>query len=891
MIKKEPIYLIDGSAYIYRAYHAITALTNSNGLPTNAVLGFTNTLLRVLREKNPRYLAVAFDAKGPTFRHQYYPDYKANRPTMPDDLVPQIPYIKDIVAAYNFLILEKPGVEADDLIASAARVLAAAGWPVVVVSGDKDLLQLVSNRITFWEPMKDSVLNVDAVRQKYKVAPPQLLDLFALMGDTSDNIPGVAGIGPKTAEKLINEFGSLDGVYANLDGLKKTKLLENLAGHRQEAYLSKKLIQLRDDIDVPDSVDAYSLPEPDMTRLKALFAELEFSRLLKSEIPAEAISTKGFHLVRDREMLAALVRRLKNAPWLVIDTETSSLDPFQAELAGLSLCIDTDHAYYIGIGHRHNGGGLKPGQLAKEEVIAALRPFLEDKTLPKIGHNLKFDYKILCRHGVTPAGPLWDTMIASYLLNPGRRSHKLDTLCQELLDLRLTSFAEVTKSDKRPDSFIYVDLEDAKNYSCEDVYATFRLWELFREQLHKHGLWELFADLETPLVPILAEMELAGIGVNTSLLAALSAEFDSTISMLETEIHRMADEEFNINSPAQLGDILFDKLNLPHGRKTKTGYSTDSRVLEKLAHHEIVQAVMAHRNMTKLKTTYVDKLAVLVHPATGRVHTSFNQTVTATGRLSSSNPNLQNIPIRTEEGQRIREAFTAAPGHLFLAGDYSQIDLRVLAHYSQDKELLAAFRANQDIHRQTAAEIYMVSPLLITKEMRRAAKTINFGIVYGMSSYGLAEQLGVSRQAALTFIDRYFECYTGVKGFMTDIVQHARKTGYVTTLLHRRRFLPDINSSNRTRREFAERTAINTPIQGTAADIIKLAMIKAAAALKKKGSGARMLLQIHDELVFEVPEKEITAIKTLVKEAMESVMDLDVPLVANLAVGRTLADV
>jgi DNA polymerase-1 len=891
MTPKEPVYLIDGSAYIYRAYHAITALTNSSGLPTNAVLGFTNTLLRVLREKNPKYLAVAFDAKGPTFRHQYYPDYKANRPAMPDDLIPQIPYIKDIVAAYNFLTLEKAGVEADDLIASAARVLAAAGWPVVVVSGDKDLLQLVSDRITFWEPMKDSVLDVDAVQQKYNVTPEQLLDLFALVGDKSDNIPGVAGIGPKTAEKLINEFGSLDGVYANLDGLKKNKLQENLANHRQVVYLSKKLIRLQDDLDVPAAVEAYALPEPDMTRLKALFTELEFVRLLKSEIPSAAVSTKGFHLVRDRETLAALVSRLQSAPWLVIDTETSALDPFAAELAGLSLCVDGDNAYYIAIGHRDDGGGLKPGQLAKEEVIAALRPFLEDNALPKIGHNLKFDYKILCRHGVTPAGPLWDTMIASYLLNPGRRSHKLDTLGQELLDLRLTTFAEVTRGDKRPDSFIYVDLEEAKNYSCEDVYATFRLWELFREQLNGQGLWELFAVLETPLVPILAEMELAGIMVNTPLLSSLSKEFDSTISMLEFEIHRLAGEEFNINSPAQLGDILFDKLNLPHGRKTKTGYSTDSRVLEKLAHHEIVQAVMAHRNMTKLKTTYVDKLAALVHPATGRVHTSFNQTVTATGRLSSSNPNLQNIPIRTTEGQRIREAFTAAPGHLFLAGDYSQIDLRVLAHYSQDEELLAAFRNNQDIHSQTAAEIYMVSPLLITKEMRRAAKTINFGIVYGMSSFGLAEQLGVSRQAAQTFIDRYFECYTGVKRFMSDIVQQARKAGYVTTLLHRRRFLPDINSSNRTRREFAERTAINTPIQGTAADIIKLAMIKASAALKKKGAGARMLLQIHDELVFEVPEQEITATRALVREAMESVMDLDVPLVANFAVGRTLAEV
>ena len=891
MVKKEPVYLIDGNAYIYRAYHAITALTNSSGLPTNAVLGFTNTLLRVLRDKSPQYLAVAFDAKGPTFRHDFYPEYKANRPPMPDDLIPQIPYIKQIVTAYNLLIMEEQGVEADDLIASAARVLAEAGQPVVVVSGDKDLLQLVSDNITFWEPMKDSVFDGDAVFGKYKVPADHLLDLFALMGDKSDNVPGVAGVGPKTAEKLINEFGSLDGLYANLDSMKQSKLKENLAGHRDAAYLSRQLIQLQEDLKVPATLSSYRLPEPDLETLKKLYTELEFSRLLKSEIPATEVSTKNFHLVEDTTELNRIVQQLTNAPWLVIDTETSALDPFKAELAGLSFCINGDHAYYIAIGHRNGDGNLLPGQFEQETALAALRPFLEDKKLPKIGHNLKFDYKILSRHGVTLAGPLWDTMIASYLLNPARRSNKLDDLCQELLDLRLTTFTEVTKGDKRPEAFVYVGLENAKNYSCEDVYGTYRLWELFEKQLHEQGLWELFADLEIPLVPLLAEIELTGIGVNATLLAELSAEFTGKIEALVTEIHRLAGCEFNINSPAQLGEILFDRLNLPHGRKTKTGYSTDIKVLEKLAHHDIVRAVMAHRNMTKLKTTYVDKLAALIHPATGRVHTSFNQTVTATGRLSSSNPNLQNIPIRTEEGQRIRQAFTPAPGHLFLAGDYSQIDLRVLAHYSQDKTLLDAFRSNQDIHNQTAAEIYMVSPLLITKEMRRAAKTINFGIVYGMSSFGLAEQLGISRQAAQTFIDRYFDCYTGVKKFMTDIVCQARETGSVTTLLHRRRFLPDINSSNRNRREFAERTAINTPVQGTAADIIKLAMLKADRELKKSGLQAKMLLQIHDELVFEVPEHELAQTEALVKEAMESVMDLDVPLVVNLAAGKNLAAV
>jgi DNA polymerase-1 len=463
MVKKEPVYLIDGNAYIYRAYHAITALTNSRGLPTNAVLGFT---------KSPQYIAVAFDAKGPTFRHDFYPEYKANRPPMPDDLIPQIPYIKQIVTAYNLLILEEQGVEADDLIASAARTLAEAGQPVVVVSGDKDLLQLVSDKITFWEPMKDTVFNGDAVVDKYKVPADRLLDLFALMGDKSDNIPGVAGVGPKTAEKLINEFVSLDGLYANLDTMKQSKLKQNLAGHRDEAYLSRQLIKLQEDLNVPATLSAYRMPEPDLETLKKLYTELEFSRLLKSEIPATEVSTTGFHLVKETAELNRIVKQLSNAPYLVIDTETSALDPFQAELVGLSLCIDVDHAYYIGIGHRDADNKPQPGQIDQATVLAALRPFLEDEKLPKIGHNLKFDYKILCCHGVTLAGPLWDTMIASYLLNPARRSNKLDDLCQELLDLRLTTFGEVTKGNKRPDAFVYVGMEDAKNYSCEDVYAT-----------------------------------------------------------------------------------------------------------------------------------------------------------------------------------------------------------------------------------------------------------------------------------------------------------------------------------------------------------------------------------------------------------------------------------
>jgi DNA polymerase-1 len=893
MPERSPVYLIDGSAYFYRAYHAIAPLTTANGLPTHAAYGFTNILLRVFKEKSPEFLAVAFDAKGPNFRHEKYADYKANRPPMPDDLAVQIPYIKKIVEAHNVHTMEEQGVEADDLIASAARKLAGLGHKVIVVTGDKDLLQLVNEDIIVWEPMKDVVMDAEGVKKKYNVPPSRLLDLFALMGDKSDNIPGVPGVGPKSAEKLINEFGSLENLYEKLDSLKKSRMKENLAAHREDAFLSRELIDLKEDLNISENINDYRLPGPDVAKLKELYTELEFTRLMKAEIPVEAVSREGFSLVQTDAELTGLVKLLQRADCMVLDTETSDVDPLSAELVGMSVCINAEQSYYIPMGHRDENGKTFPGQPAKRDVLKVLQPFLEDEKLPKLGHNIKFDYSIIKMQGegATLKGPLWDTMIASYLLDPGRRTFKLDDLCREILDIKMTTFSEVTKGDKRPEAFVYVPLEDAKNYSCEDVHGTFMLWQEFRPKLEKQKLWPLFADLETPLVPILAEMELAGIRVNTNLLKELSREFSAKLAELEKEIYKLAGQEFNINSPKQLGEILFDKLKLPHGRKTKTGYSTDVKVLEKLSFHELPQAVLIHRNLSKLQSTYVEKLAGLAHPKTGRVHTSFNQTVTATGRLSSSKPNLQNIPIRTEEGQRIRQAFVPEKGHVFVAGDYSQIDLRVLAHYSQDKALLEAFRSGQDIHNQTAAEIFFVSPMLITSQMRRVAKTINFGIVYGMSSFGLAGQLNLSRKEAQTFIDRYFKHYAGVQQFMEEIVIQARKDRYVTPLLNRLRLLPDISSSNRTRREFAERTAINTPIQGTAADIIKLAMIRVEHELQKAELQAKMLLQIHDELVFEVPEKEVDKTEKLVKNCMESVLKLDVPLVVNITIGKNLSKV
>ncbi|MCJ7603824.1 MAG: DNA polymerase I, partial [Desulfobulbaceae bacterium] len=773
----------------------------------------------------------------------------------------------------------------------AALWLAANGHNVIIVSGDKDLLQLVGPGIVLWDPMPDRLMDRDAVTAKYNVGPEKLNDLFALIGDSSDNVPGVPGVGPKTAEKLINDFGSLDGLYQNIEQLSQEKLKEKLVTFHDQAILSKKLIALKTDLMVPKDIEEYRLPQPDQQALQALYRELEFARLLKSQTPTAPMDTNGFILVQTLQQLQNICRMLAKAPLLAIDTETTSLDSLTAELVGISLCSDGKKAWYIPIGHRDENGNHISGQLSLEEVFSCLRPLLEDQNnLTKIGHNIKYDLQVLKQHGMQLHGPLLDTMIASYLLDPTRRSHKLDDLAVEHLNVSMTSFAQVTADDKRPGAFSFVTLQAAKDYSCEDATSTLLLWQLFEPQLKELDLWTLFVELEMPLVPILARMEEVGILVNPDMLSALSEEFAGQLASLTDRIFSLAGEEFNVNSPKQLATILFEKLKLPMGRKTKTGYSTDVKVLEKLsAYHELPAALLEHRTISKLKSTYIDRLASLINPRTGRVHTSFNQTVTATGRLSSSNPNLQNIPIRTSEGQRIREAFIPSSGQTLLAADYSQIDLRVLAHYSRDEVLVDAFVSGKDIHNQTAAEIFRVHPSLITPQMRRVAKSINFGIVYGMSAFGLAGQLNISRKEAQTFINRYFDLYRGVKRFMEEIIEQARRDGFVTTLFHRRRILPDILSSNKTIREFAERAALNTPIQGTAADIIKLATIHADRLLRERSLKSELLLQIHDELILEVPMAELETASTLVKEAMENVMQLAVPLVVNLSWGPNLA--
>jgi len=885
------VYLVDGSAYIYRAYHAIRPLSTSSGLPTHAVYGFTTILRRIMREKQPQCLAVAWDTRGPVFRHKIYPAYKANRPPMPEDLVPQIEYIHKIVDAYNLLSMEHDNKEADDLIASAARRLVGQACRVVIVSGDKDLFQLVSDSILCWDPMTDRLMDVNAVREKYGVDPEQLLDFMALTGDASDNIPGVPGIGPKTARKLISKYGTLEGLYAAIDEMKPSKMKERLIAHRDDAFLSRELIRLCDSVDVPADPDAYRVREPDNDKLRALFMELEFESLLASETSADKVDSSGFSLVTRKKDLQHLVQELGKAEYLVLDTETDSLDARTAQLVGISLAVDQERAWYIPLAHCDQEGKPLPGQLDRREVLAALAPFLTNPDLAKIGHNLKYDWTVLASdlNGATILqGPLYDTMVGAWLLEPGRRSYKLDDLCREL-GIEMTSYAQVTGGSKEDGAFCRVGLEEAKNYSCEDVYGALALFLDQRPQLDKLGLWKLFTEVEAPLIPVLAKMEIAGILVDRELLHDLAQEFHRRLDLLEEEIFQLVGHPFNINSPKQLSVVLFEELGLPKGRKTKSGYSTDVKVLERLSQkHELPALILRYRNLAKLISTYVEKLARLAEKDDGRIHSSFNQCGTATGRLSSSNPNLQNIPIRTPEGRRIREAFIAPPGKRLLSADYSQIDLRVLAHYSRDEALIKAFASGEDIHRRTAAEIFHVSPQLVTAEMRRVAKTINFGIIYGMSSYGLATQLQVSRSEAQKFIDRYFALYKGVKRFMEDIVKQAERDGYVTTLLGRRRALPEIKSKNRNRREFARRTAINTPVQGTAADIIKLAMIEVDRRLDSEQVDGSMILQIHDELVIEVAKQEVERCGTLLQQAMEGVMTLAVPLVVNLQSGRNL---
>jgi len=884
------LFLIDGSSYIFRAFFAVRGLSTSKGLPTNAIFGFTSMLLKILKDHKPDGVAVVFDTKAPTFRTELYEAYKANRPEMPDDLAVQIPYIKKIVEAFRIPSLEQEGYEADDLIGTLAKKADQDGLEVVIVSGDKDLLQLVSAQVTVLDTMKDAQKGLREVKERFGVSPELLPDIMGLAGDSVDNIPGVPGIGEKTAVALIKQFGNLDSLLekvheADETGLKK-KVKENLIAYKDQALLSRDLATIDTHVPLEIRWDDFHLSLPDEEALRPLFTELEFHKFLQELCAQKTVSYENYHLITEEEEFEQLVANLQKADRFSVDLETTSRDPIIAEVVGLSFSYKSHEAYYIPVGHDYSG---VPSQLSASRVLERLKPLLEDDERRKYGQNIKYDYLVLRRQGVRMTGIAFDTMLASYVLDPTKRSHSLEAIAQEYLQHQMITYKEVTEKGQ---GFQKVGLQQAMQYSGEDADVTFLLTEILMKRLAEEGLQNLFSQIELPLVEVLAEMELWGVKIDPELLQEVSKELEARLWDLQKQVFDFVGEEFNINSTQQLGKILFEKLRLPVIKKTKTGYSTDVGVLQELAkENELPRVVLEYRSLTKLKSTYVDALPKLINPATGRVHTSYNQTVTATGRLSSSNPNLQNIPIRTEDGRRIREAFVPEDGWWLISADYSQIELRILAHLSGDTTLIEAFQRGEDIHARTASEIFGLAPDKITSEMRREAKVINFGIIYGMSPYGLANELGVEPKVASKYIDGYFNRYQGVKTYLDGILQEAKKKGYVTTLYNRRRYIPEINSPNRAARQFAERTAINTPIQGTAADLIKIAMNRIYRRIRDKNLKAKLIMQVHDELVLEAPANEVEDVEQMVKAEMEGVIAMVVPLKVSVSKGKNWGEI
>jgi DNA polymerase-1 len=845
-------------------------------------------LLKVLKDHQPDYLTVVFDAKAPTFRSEIYKEYKANRPAMPEALASQIPYIRKIIEAYRIATLEMEGYEADDLIGTVAKGLASE-VDVVIITGDKDILQMVTDQIQVHDTMKEKRFGVDEVIQRFGVRPEQVVEVMALAGDAIDNIPGVPGIGEKTATELIKTFGSIENLLAHLDEVRQEKLREKLEAHAEQARLSRALATIQTDVPITYQLDDFALSPPDLKGLREIFKELEFNKFLK-ELPIEkGADKKDYRLITDRDEFLALLEDLRRAKCFAIDLETTSPYPMWADLVGISLSYTTHQAFYIPLGHRPPEA---KNQLPLSWVLEQLKPLLEDTGMKKVGQNLKYEWIVLKRYGVHLQGIHCDTMIASYLLNPTKHNHNLGEIAREYLDRAVTDYKEVVGGGGKALTFDQIDLEKAKDYSCEDAEVALQLSHLLLPKLEEGGFKELFDQVELPLLVVLAKMEMNGVKIDTDLLQEFSKEIEAQLQQKMDRIYGLAGEVFNINSSQQLGRILFEKLKLPVVKKTKTGYSTDVDVLTKLSlHHDLPLEILGYRNLSKLKSTYIDALPKLVHPKTARVHTSYNQTVTATGRLSSSDPNLQNIPIRAEEGSRIRQAFIPEKGWLIISADYSQIELRILAHLSQDGTLMEAFRKDEDIHARTASEIFSVPIEKVAPSMRREAKVINFGIIYGMSAYGLSQQLGTEPKIAQAYIDEYFKRYPEVQIYIENGLKEAREKGYVTTLLHRRRYLPDIHSPTVAIRQASERMAINTPLQGTAADIIKVAMTHIQDRIEELGLSTKMIMQVHDELVFEVPEEELRKALPMIQNEMEHVMELSVPLKISIHSGKNWAEV
>ena len=928
------LHLIDGSAFIFRAYHALPPLTRkSDGLPIGAVSGFCNMLQRYVENNSgadaATHVAVIFDKGSHTFRNDMYDLYKANREAMPEDLRPQIPLTRTATEAFNIACKELEGFEADDIIATLAHQARDAGGRVTIVSSDKDLMQLVGDGVEMLDPMKNRRIDREGVIEKFGVGPEHVVDVQALAGDSVDNVPGAPGIGIKTAALLINEFGSLEALLDRADEIKQPKRREVLTQHRAQIELSKKLVQLDCDMTLDFTLDDLEIREPDPEKLLAFLAEMEFRTLtkrisaalgvdapvIKDTDPAGAAPVgddttagtasadipfpKSYERVSDMAALERWIVLIRDRGHVAVDTETTSLDEMRAELVGVSLCVEAGSACYIPLGHKAGAAddlfgsdALAEGQLPMADVLAALKPILEDDSILKIGQNMKYDAKIFARHGIEVA-PIDDTMLMSYALNAGLHGHGMDALSERYLGHEPIAIKTLLGGGKSAITFDRVPIDEAVTYAAEDADITLRLWQLFRPQLHRARVTTVYETLERPLVPVLSRMEMAGVLVDRDTLSRMSNAFAQKMAGLEAEIHELAGETFNVGSPKQLGEILFDKMGLEGGKKGKTGaYATGADVLEDLATmHDLPGRVLDWRQLSKLKSTYTDALQDHINPETGRVHTSYMQTGANTGRLSSTDPNLQNIPVRSEEGRRIREAFVAPEGRVLVSLDYSQIELRILAHIAGIDALKQAFREGQDIHAMTASEMFDVPMDEMTPDIRRRAKAINFGVIYGISGFGLARNLRIPRAEAQGFIDRYFERFPGIRAYMDDTKAFAREHGYVQTLFGRKIHTPDINAKGPTA-GFAQRAAINAPIQGTAADIIRRAMIRMPAAIK--GQPATMLLQVHDELIFEVDEGAadtlIDTARDVMQSACEPVVKLDVPLIVDGGTGQNWAE-
>jgi len=900
------LYLVDGHSHLYKAFYGVRGLSTSRGLPTNAIFGFVQMLHRLIESRQPDYLAVVFDAPGPSFRNEIYPAYKANRPLQPEDLSVQIPWIKRILGEMRLPILELQGFEADDAIATLATRGRDQGLAVWIVSSDKDLFQLVEPHIRILRMEPDNEIEIDAegVRQRLGVGPEQIPDLLGLMGDSSDNIPGVPKVGEKTAAALLAQFPTIEALYENLDRLANPRQQNLLGGHREEALLSKHLATVRRDLPLPVEVGDLQRKEPNLAGLRAIYEELEFRKLLDRLGPvaretaeqasslsrAEPVERHVDYRTLDEEAkLRDFVAAIKPGSLLAVDTETSAVNPMSAELVGISLSIEPNAAVYIPVGHRLLGAQ----QLSLDRVRAIVGPILADSNMPKTGQNLKYDLKILARHGMKLEGIVFDTLLASYLLDPDRPSHGLKTLARDRLGITMTGIEDLIGPKGKQGSMADIAIERVAAYACADADVALQLTHLLGRELHEQGLDDVFNRIEIPLMTVLNNMEMTGVRIDRAHFAALSAELDARLKTLAREICEIAGKSFNISSPKQVAQILFHDLGLKPTRQGKTGYSTDVSVLEQLSREGNVlpRKILDYRALEKLKTTYADTLPEMVNPRTGRIHTSYNQAVAATGRLSSSEPNLQNIPVRTPEGRLIRQGFLALEeGHVLLAADYSQIELRVLAHFTRDPALVEAFRGGHDIHRLTASRIFGCPPNEVSDEVRAQAKVVNFGIIYGMSAHGLAEQLEISRTQARQFIDDYFAAYPGVRRWTEEIVASAREKGYVTTLSGRRRNIANIASRNSNLRLAAERVATNTPIQGTAADLIKIAMIAVDRRLRKMASRAQMIMQVHDELIFDLPESEVESLRKVVCEEMENALPLEVPLRVDVKIGHNWAE-